>query len=125
MSSLYDNLLKATNNVNDITHEKYAIVTYIDNKLCNVKELDNDLEHLNVSILNNLELKIGDKVVLGFIDNNIYNPIILGVIGRDVIQEMEIDLSNVTVDFNYSYGLSGIEDEITIDAFLKIINNGD
>lgn len=122
---LYDELLKATNNVDDITHEKYAVVTYIDNKLCNVKEFDNDLEHSNVSILNNLELKIGDKVVLGFIDNNIYNPIILGVIGRDVIQEMEVDLSNVTVDFNYNYGLSGIDDEITIDAFLKIINDGD
>lgn len=121
--SLYDELLKATNNIEDITHEKYAIVTYVDNKLCNVKELDNDLEHLNVSILNNLELKIGDKVVLGFIENNIYNPIILGVIGRDVIQEMQIDLSNVIVDFNYSFGMSGIDDEMTIDAFLKVIGD--
>ena len=35
MAEFYDELLKATNNVDDITHEKYAIVTHIDNKLCN------------------------------------------------------------------------------------------
>ena len=119
-TDLYENLLKATDNTNDITNEKYGTITSINNNLCNVKEEDADIEHLNVPVLNEITLKLGDKVIIGFIQNSIYNPIILGVIGRDVIHEMEIDLNNVKVDFDYNFGLSGIDDSITINPFLVI-----
>ena len=78
MSDLYDNLLRATDNTKDITVEKYAAVTKIDGSLCSVKEIDTDLEHSNVPILSNVYLEPGDKVVIGFVNNSIYNPVIIG-----------------------------------------------
>lgn len=86
---LYNELMKATNNVDDITHEKFGIVTNVDNGLCNVTEYDDEMEHLNVEILNGFDVRVGDKVVLGFVDNNFYNPIITGVIGRKIVREFE------------------------------------
>lgn len=38
MSELYDNLLKATNNINDITTEKIGIITQLNGDLCNVRK---------------------------------------------------------------------------------------
>ena len=78
MSELYDNLLRATDNINDITNEKYATVTKIEGKLVSVKEENSELEHSNVPVLNNVKLELGDKVVIGFVDNSIYNPILIG-----------------------------------------------
>lgn len=80
MDSLYSNLLRATDNTADITNEKYAIITKVKEKGYDVRELDSNLEHFNVANLNNLSLKVGDKVVLGFVENSIYNPVVLGVL---------------------------------------------
>lgn len=80
---LYTELLKATDNTSDITWEKYGIITKVNNNLCNVKEINTDLEHSNVPILNNIPLTIGDKVIIIFIENSIYNPIVIGTISRD------------------------------------------
>ena len=74
-SEFYENLLAATDNTKDITVEKYGTITKIDNNLASVKEDDTGLEHSNVPILNGLSLKMGDKVVLGFAENSIYNII--------------------------------------------------
>ena len=84
MSELYENLLKATDNTNDITNEKYGTVTNINDNFCNVIEEDTNLEHSNVPILNQLYLETGDKVVIGFVDNSIYNPVIVGNLTRGV-----------------------------------------
>lgn len=94
MSELYENLLKATDNTSDITIEKYCTVTKINNNLCSVIEEDNNLEHSNVPILNSYKLEVGDKAILGFIQNSIYNPVVLGVIGkeRNVDTDLDIDL---------------------------------
>ena len=78
MSEFYDQLLLATDNTSDITNEKYATVTKIEGKLVSVKEEDTELEHSNVPILNNVKLGLGDKVIIGFVNNSIYNPILLG-----------------------------------------------
>lgn len=83
MSELYENLLKATDNTNDITNEKYGTVTKINGALCSVLEEDTNLEHSNVPVLNQIYLETGDKVVIGFVDNSIYNPVVLGVIGKE------------------------------------------
>lgn len=87
--SLYDNLLRATDNTADITNEKYAIITKVKEKGYDVRELDSNLEHFNVANLNNLSLKVGDKVVLGFVENSIYNPNILGVVDRKVVYSVD------------------------------------
>ena len=87
MSSLYENLLTATDNTNDITTEKQGTITKIQDKLCNVKEEATGLEHTNVPVINEVQVKEGDTVLLGFLDNNIYNPVVYGVIGRETVDE--------------------------------------
>lgn len=91
MSELYDNLLKATDNTNDITTEKYAIITKINGNICSAKEIDSDLEHSNVPIMNGADLKLGDKVIIGFLNNSIYDIVCYGVLDRTV----EINWENV------------------------------
>ena len=92
MSELYENLIKATDNTSDITTEKYGTITKIENNLCNVKEDNADLEHSNVPILNGLNLGVGSKVVLGFVENNIYNVFVIGSVGsKDLYTREEID----------------------------------
>ena len=80
-SSLYENLLRATNNISDITFTRYATVTKVlANQTCNVKEVNNELTHNDVPILNGLSLSAGDTIVLGFAQNSLYNPYIIGVL---------------------------------------------
>ncbi|MDO5827312.1 MAG: hypothetical protein Q4Q19_03520 [Methanobrevibacter sp.] len=84
---LYSNLLRATDNTADITTEKQGTITKIQDKLCNVKEEATGLEHTNVPVINEVQVKEGDTVLLGFLDNNIYNPVVYGVIGRETVDE--------------------------------------
>ena len=76
--SLYDELLRATDNLQDISFSRYGTITSITDDLCSVKEEEQDITHQNVPILNKTTTKDGDKVVLGLVDNNLYNTIILG-----------------------------------------------
>ncbi len=92
--SLYDNLLKATNNVDDITHEKYGVITKVEGLYCTVKEEDTGLEHTNVPIVNGSDLTVGDKVIIGFINNSIYDVVCYGKIGGETTEN--VDWSNVT-----------------------------
>lgn len=84
MSDLYDNLLRATDNTKDITNEKYGTITSKKGNYCTVKETDNDLEHTNVPIVNGAELNVGDKVIIGFLNNSIYDVICYGAIGKTI-----------------------------------------
>ena len=84
MSDFYENLLRATNNLDDITTEKYGTITSKKGNYCTVKETDNDLEHTNVPILNGAELNVGDKVIIGFLNNSIYDVICYGAIGKTI-----------------------------------------
>lgn len=77
----YDNLQKATTNLGDITFEKYGTVTKIFGDNVSVL-VDDSLEHDNVPILNGVMVHEGDRVVLGFVDNNSYNPVVYGVLGK-------------------------------------------
>lgn len=89
---LYSNLLRATDNTADITTEKQGTITKIQDKLCNVKEEATGLEHTNVPVINEVQVKEGDTVLLGFLDNNIYNPVVYGVIGKTVHDDTKQDL---------------------------------
>ena len=83
---LYSNLLTATNNLGEISFTKYATITNLKNNVCDCKEIDSLLQHYNVPILNGLSLKIGDKVVVGFVNNSLYDTLIIGVIGNDKVK---------------------------------------
>ena len=91
MSELYENLLKATNNIDDITTEKYATVTKLNGNYCDVKEEDTSLEHTNVPILNGANLKVGDKAVIGFLNNSIYDVVCYGALDKTIHDDTKQD----------------------------------
>ena len=91
-NNLYDNLRKATNNIDDITTEKYGVITKLDGIYCSVKETDNDLEHNNVPILNGANLSVGDKVILGFLNNSIYDVVCYGSLDKTIHDDSKQDL---------------------------------
>lgn len=77
-NDFYDNLTTITNNLEDIAFTKYATITNLNSDgTCTAKEDEEEgLTHENVPTLSH-NLRVGDKVVLGFVDNSIYNPVIL------------------------------------------------
>ena len=91
-NDFYDNLLEVTNNIDDITTEKYGVITELDGIYCSVKETDNDLEHNNVPILNGANLSVGDKVILGFLNNSIYDVVCYGALDKTVHDDSKQDL---------------------------------
>lgn len=92
MSDFYENLLKATDNTSDITTEKFGTIIRIIDNVCDVKEDGADIEHSNVPILNGLNLTVGSKVVLGFVENSIYDVFVIGSLGsKDLYTRAEID----------------------------------
>ena len=92
MTEFYDNLLKATSNIDDITTEKYATVTKLNQNYCDVKEEDTGLEHTNVPIINGANLNVGDKAIIGFINNSIYNVVCYGALDKTVHDNTKQDL---------------------------------
>ena len=88
----FSNLQAVTSNIEDITFSRFATITSITGNYATVKEDESELEHTNVPLLNGVNLRVGDKVVLGFVDNSIYNPIALGGIGqKSVYTKAEVD----------------------------------
>lgn len=92
MSDLYENLLKATNNIGDITTERYATVTKLNGNYCDVKEGDTGLEHNNVPIVNGANLSVGDKVIIGFLNNSIYDAVCYGALDKQINDDSKQDL---------------------------------
>lgn len=84
MSEFYDNLLRATDNTGQISVERYATITLVNSDgTVGCLEENSELQHDFVPVLNGLSLKLGDRVVLGFVDNSVYNPFIIGVVGGE------------------------------------------
>lgn len=92
MSTLYENLRKATDNTSDITTEKYGVITKLDGLYCSVKETDNELEHNNVPIVNGANLSVGDNVIIGFLNNSIYDVVCYGALDKTVHDNTKQDL---------------------------------
>lgn len=84
MSDFYDNLLKATDNTDNITVEKYGVITKKEGNYCSVKESDTELEHSNVPIINGANLEVGDKVIIGFLNNSIYDVVVYGALDKTI-----------------------------------------
>ena len=113
---LYSNLLKATDNLQDITFTRYATVTkLLGNGKCDVKESDNELIHNDVPILNGLSLLTGDTVVLGFVQNSLYNAFVVGVLNRELGSGGGggLEFCQALVDAYTTYTLTLSETEIT------------
>lgn len=126
----FDNLQAATNNLEEIVFNRFATVIEVNSdSTVNCKE-DDGLTHENVLTLSH-NLQVGDKVVIGFEDNSIYNPIILGVMGEETYTKAEIDKIidgivsgdislddvDVSVDMKFT-GISGRDDSIILSAEL-------
>ena len=74
----FNNLQAVTDNMGDIAFTKYATIISVGaDGTCTAKEDEEDgVTHENVLLLSH-NLQVGDKVVVGFVDNSIYNPVIL------------------------------------------------
>lgn len=91
-NNFYDNLLEVTNNIDDITTERYATVTELNGNYCDVKEEDTGLEHTNVPIVNGANLSVGDKAIIGFINNSIYDAVCYGALDKQIHDDSKQDL---------------------------------
>lgn len=139
----FTNLQAATSNLDDIIFNRFATIVEINNDgTVNCREDEDDgLTHNNVpNPTSNVE--VGDKVVLGFIDNSIYNPVVLSSMNKslsDSYSKEELDgfvdcLINrldtggddgggdvvgfdVDIDMRFT-GVSGRDDSITLSANL-------
>ena len=102
MESFFDNLTEVTDNLKDISFTRFATVTGVNENTCSCKE-DEGVTHENVLVLSS-KVKVGDTVVLGFVSNSIYNPIIVGVNRiEDYVKEPASDGTNgqvLTTDGN-------------------------
>lgn len=91
LSDLYENLRKATDNTSDITTEKFGTIIRITDNVCDVKEDGADIEHNNVPIINGANLKVGDKVIIGFLNNSIYDVVCYGALDKTVHDDSKQD----------------------------------
>ena len=138
----FDNLQAATSNLDDIVVNRFATISEINNDgTVNCRE-DDGLTHENVP-KPTINVEIGDKVVLGFVDNSLYNPVILGSMNESIsdsytkeeldgfvnclINRLDTgddeggggDVVGFDVDINMVFsGVSGRDDSITLSANL-------
>ena len=92
MSDLYNNLQVLIDDNVTVTVEKYATVTKLQEHYCTVKEADEETEHTNVPIIDGAKLQVGDTVVIGFLNNSIYDVVCYGAVGRTVHDDTKQDL---------------------------------
>ena len=120
-----DNLTSLTDNLNDIAFSRYATITKVyDDNTVDCKE-DNGTIHKNVINSTNLTLSIDDTVLLSFIDNNIYNPMITGGV--------EVKGANDQMIYALGLGKFKINNDgdliltlpIGVENYFELDNNGD
>ena len=91
----FDNLTSLTDNLKDIAFSRYATITQINNdNTINCKD-DEGTIHINATNSTNLNLSVDDRILLGFINNDIYNPMVLG----------GVDVKNADDTLIYALGL--------------------
>ena len=120
-----ENLTSLTDNLEDIAFTRYATITAINNDgTVDCKE-DNETIHKNAINTTNLKLSINDTVLLGFVDNNIYNPMITGgvtVANADdqMIYALGLGKFNINNDGDLIYTLP-----IGVENYASISDDGD
>ena len=124
--SLYDNLLRATDNTRDLVFPRYATVTSIHGEFVDVKEIDSDLIHENLNNTGSIPIKLGDTVLVAFADNDLYQPYIVSNTDTTDYTTMNTILSLGLGLFNIdSDGYLWVELPAGIENYYSIDNNGD
>ena len=120
-----ENLTSLTDNLEDIAFTRYATITAINNDgTVDCKE-DNETIHKNAINTTNLKLSINDTVLLGFVDNNIYNPMITGGVtvknaDDQMIYALGLGKFNINNDGDLIYTLP-----IGVENYASISDDGD
>ena len=120
-----ENLTSLTDNLEDIAFTRYATITKINNDgTVDCKE-DNETIHKNAINTTNLKLSINDTVLLGFVDNNIYNPMITGGVtvknaDETIIYALGLGKFNINNDGDLIYTLP-----IGVENYASISDDGD
>ena len=120
-----ENLTSLTDNLKDIAFTRYATITAINNDgTVDCKE-DNETIHKNAINTTNLKLSINDTVLLGFVDNNIYNPMITGGVtvknaDETIIYALGLGKFNINNDGDLIYTLP-----IGVENYASISDDGD
>lgn len=129
--SFFDNLSAVTSNIEEISFSKYAVVTEVnDDHTINCREKETDTLHSNVPCLNNSN-NVGDVVLLGFVDNDVYNPIVIGNLNRtggggvssynDLTDQPQVN--NVTLKGNKSLDELGVQQKLIAGSNISIVDN--
>lgn len=119
------NLTSLTDNLNDIAFTRYVTVTTINpDQTVNCRE-DNGTEHKNVINTTNLPLNPDDVVLLSFVDNNIYQPMITGGVtvksaDDQMIYALGLGKFNINSDGDLIYTLP-----IGVENYTSINEDGD
>lgn len=81
MSDFLENLTSLTDNLGDIMFTQYATVVAVnEDKRVDCKEKETNTTHKNVINATLYEFDIDDTVILGFVDNSVYDPVIIGAV---------------------------------------------
>lgn len=99
------NLQSLTSNLEEIVFTRFAtVIKKNDDRTVDCRE-DSGTVHKNIKHSNLFNFQVGDTVILGFVDNDLYEPVIVGT--RDVdlgvptteeIDELITDLNTLTTD---------------------------
>lgn len=103
--SFFDNLSAVTSNIEEISFTKYAVVTEVnDDHTINCREKETGTIHQNVQTIGGIN-QIGDVILIGFVDNSIYNPIILGNISCNIEETTALkEHTHNILDITYPVG---------------------
>ena len=122
----FENLTSLTDNLNDIAFTRYVTITKINpDGTVDCKEDDNETIHKNVPNTTNLNLAVDDVVLISFVDNDVYNPMVTGgvtVKGADDQMIFALGLGKFHIDEN---GDLILDLPIGVDNYFELNEDGD
>jgi len=118
-----ENLTSLTDNLNDIAFTRFVTITNVNTDGTIDCQEDNGTVHKNVKNSTFFKPSADDLIILGFADNDIYEPFVLGCIDvkRDVYTKDEVD---EIVDEIISGDLSGYVKKADVDLKFQLGDNG-
>ena len=118
-----ENLTSLTDNLNDIAFTRFVTITNVNTDGTIDCQEDNGTVHKNVKNSTFFKPSPDDLIILGFADNDIYEPFVLGCIDvkRDVYTKKEVD---DIVDEIISGDMSGYVKKADVDLKFQLGDNG-
>ena len=105
-----ENLTSLTNNLKDIAFTRYVTVTNINSDGTVDCREDSGTIHKNIKTNSFMDFKVGEIVILGFVDNNIYEPFI-------------ISSKDITVDYDDVHNKPVIYTKTEVDNLIDDLKN--